>query len=237
MDLIDQKWYSLEDSIIRCQKCPRLVAWRQDVARTKRKAYRDWEYWGKPIPAFGDPHGRVLVVGLAPAAHGGNRTGRAFTGDSSGDFLYRALYQSGFASQPTSDRREDGLELSDLLITAVCRCAPPDNKPLPQEIQNCLPYLEQEIAFMDRLQVVVALGRIAFDAVLRLAEKGVFGEKSRFQKSPEIKFGHGNVYKLGEGLPWLVVSYHPSRQNTQTGRLTPEMFDEIWLKTKTLIQG
>ena len=160
-------WQSLEDDITSCRRCPRLVAWREEVARVKRRAYRDEEYWGKPVPGFGDQNARVLVIGLAPAAHGANRTGRMFTGDSSGDFLYAALHRAGFASQPTSRHRDDGLTLRDVFISAVCRCAPPDNKPLPAEIAACRPFLEREIALLPDLRVVVALGRVAFDAALR----------------------------------------------------------------------
>ena len=160
-------WQSLEDDITSCRRCPRLVAWREEVARVKRRAYRDEEYWGKPVPGFGDRNARVLVIGLAPAAHGANRTGRMFTGDSSGDFLYAALHRAGFASQPTSRHRDDGLTLRDVFISAACRCAPPDNKPLPAEIAACRPFLEREIALLPDLRVVVALGRVAFDAALR----------------------------------------------------------------------
>ncbi len=220
---------SLEQAITECRRCPRLVAWREEVARTRRRAYRDEDYWGRPVPGFGDPAARVLVVGLAPAAHGGNRTGRVFTGDSSGDFLYAALYRAGFANQPTSTRPGDGLALHDLFIAAVCRCAPPANKPLPEEIANCLPYVAAEIALLDRLQVIVVLGRIAFDAVLRLY-------RGHRHPVPRLAFAHGAVHRLGPGLPWLVCSYHPSRQNTNTGRLTEAMFDEVWATARGLLR-
>ncbi len=213
-------WRFLEDDIASCRACPRLVAWREEVARVKRRAYRDEEYWGKPVPGFGDQDARVLVIGLAPAAHGANRTGRMFTGDSSGDFLYAALHRAGFASQPTSRHRDDGLTLRDVFISAACRCAPPDNKPLPAEIAACRPFLEREIALLPDLRVVVALGRVAFDAALRQ-----FAPVEDATSRPI--FGHAALYPLADGR-WLVASYHPSRQNTQTGRLTAEMFDRVW---------
>jgi uracil-DNA glycosylase family 4 len=223
-----REWQVLKDTIVACRKCPRLVAWREEVAHTRRRAYMNWVYWGKPVPGFGDPLGRVLVVGLAPGAHGANRTGRMFTGDGSGDFLFRALYRAGFANQPGSLHREDGLILNDMYISAVCRCAPPGNKPAAQEIENCRPYLEAEIASMENLRVVVALGRIAFESTLRLYRK----QGAAFQK---LEFKHGAVDKLKEGLPWMVASYHPSRQNTQTGRLSEKMFDEIWNTVRGLL--
>ena len=218
----------LEDEIIQCRKCPRLVAWREEVASKKRRAYLDWEYWGKPVPGFGDPQARVLVVGLAPGAHGSNRTGRMFTGDASGEFLYAALHRAGFANQPSATRRNDGLFLKNIFISAVCRCAPPDNKPLPVEINNCLPYLEAEIEHLQDVQGVVALGRLAFDQVLRLynVEKSI---------ASGLTFQHAAWYPLGDGLPWLLASYHPSRQNTQTGRLTTAMFARIWDRVCELI--
>lgn len=226
----ERAWKALEEEIISCRKCPRLVAWREEVARTKRRAYRDWEYWGKPVPGFGDYNARVLIVGLAPGAHGANRTGRMFTGDGSGDFLYPALYRAGFANQPQSTHRGDGLELHDVFITAVARCVPPKNKPTAQEIATCIPYMWREIELLPNLRVIVALGRIAFDWTLRLYREHGY-------EIPRLKFQHGAVYPLGERLPTLVASYHPSRQNTQTGRLTQEMFDRIWLTVRTLLQG
>ncbi len=219
----------LNQTIIQCRRCPRLVEYRELVARKKKKAYQDWEYWGKPVPAFGDIHGRILVVGLAPGPHGSNRTGRMFTGDASGVFLFRALHKAGFANQATATSREDGLELTDLMISAVCRCVPPDNKPTRQEISNCLPYLVQEIELMSNLQGFVCLGRIAFDNVLAIHRaKGV--------PIPHLEFKHGASYPLGEGLPWLVASYHPSQQNTQTGRLTVAMFDQVWQIARSLLR-
>ena len=227
----DEMIFILTESIVACQKCPRLVAWREQVARERRKAYREEVYWGKPVPGFGDIHGRVLAVGLAPGAHGANRTGRMFTGDGSGDFLYETLFRAGFASQPGSYAIEDSLALSDLFISAVCRCAPPGNKPKPEEIANCLPYLQTEIDLMKNLQVIVALGKIAFDGILRVVRQKV-GEDFH---SKDFTFAHGAVYRLRDGWPWLVAAYHPSRQNTQTGRLTKEMFDEVWKKVRGLL--
>ncbi len=212
---------TLNDTIISCRKCPRLVEYRESVAKKKKKAYQAWEYWGKPVPAFGDIHGRILVVGLAPGAHGSNRTGRMFTGDASGVFLFGALYHAGFASQATGLSRDDGLELNDMLISAVCRCVPPDNKPLRSEIENCRPYLEQEISLMGNLQGFVALGRLAFDNVINIYRR-------RGTAVPRFNFRHAGEYLLGDKLPWLLASYHPSQQNTQTGRLTVTMFDQVW---------
>ncbi len=224
----------LDKEVIACRKCPRLVEWREQVAREKRKAYRDWEYWGKPVPGFGDRRARVLVVGLAPGAHGSNRTGRPFTGDASGGFLYSALHRAGFANQPTAVERGDGLALKGLYITAVGRCAPPANKPTPTELDHCQPYLEREIEWI-RPKVIVCLGRIAFDRLLRMFA----------MRDPDITFGHGALYKLQPGRSaayawmlkgnhWLLCSYHPSQQNTQTGKLTMQMFDQIWAKAREL---
>jgi uracil-DNA glycosylase len=214
----------LNKELLGCRCCPRLVEWRERVANEKRRAYRDCEYWGKPVPGFGDPHARVFVIGLAPGAHGSNRTGRQFTGDASGDFLYPALYRAGFASQPTSISRSDGLVLTDLYTAPVCRCAPPDNKPMLQEMINCQPYLEKELKFIQP-KVIVALGRIAFERILH-----IFSIKDR-----SISFRHQAYYPLPSG-PWLVCSYHPSRQNTQTGRLSVEMFDKIWKLVRVLLE-
>jgi uracil-DNA glycosylase len=218
---LTQLWDDHHKEVTACRRCERLVAWREEVARTRRRAYMDWEYWGKPVPGFGDPRARLLIVGLAPAAHGANRTGRNFTGDSSGDFLYRALHKVGFASQPTSRRKDDGLFLTDVYIAAVCRCAPPANRPTPAEIAACLPFLNRELDLLENLQGVVCLGQIAFDNLLRLY-------RSRGQEIPALKFGHAVEHPLPAGLPWLISSYHPSRQNTQTGRLTEAMFDQVW---------
>jgi uracil-DNA glycosylase family 4 len=220
---------TLNRTIINCHKCPRLVAYREYIAEKKKKAYKDWTYWGKPVPAFGDFSGRLLVVGLAPGPHGSNRTGRMFTGDASGVFLFAALNRAGFANQPNSVSRADGLQLNDLLISAVCRCVPPDNKPSRAEITNCLPYLEQEITFLTHLQGIVALGRIAFENVINIY-------RAHGEHIARLGFKHGGFYQLGDMLPWLLASYHPSQQNTQTGRLTKMMFDEIWLKAKSLLR-
>ncbi len=216
--------------LLECRRCPRLVAWRELVARQKRRAYRDEEYWGRPVPGFGDRQARVLVVGLAPGAHGSNRTGRMFTGDASGDFLYPALHRAGFASQPHSIHRTDGLTLTDLYITAVCRCAPPGNRPTPAEMDNCQPYLEHEIASLQPT-VIVALGRIAFERILRLCAV----PQGRYL------FAHGAHFELPPSPlllrpTFLLCSYHPSRQNTQTGRLTVAMFDAIWQQARRLTE-
>jgi uracil-DNA glycosylase family 4 len=204
------------------------VEYREMLAVTKKRAYRDWEYWGKPVTAFGDFGGRVMVVGLAPGPHGSNRTGRMFTGDASGAFLFRALHEVGFANQAESLNRDDGLRLDDLLISAVCRCVPPENKPNRVEIDNCLPYLAEEIELMPNLQGYVALGRIALDNLLSIF-------RARNLILPPIEFKHGGYYQLGGNHPWLITSYHPSQQNTQTGRLTKDMFDQIWQKAKLLL--
>jgi uracil-DNA glycosylase family 4 len=215
----------LEQEIISCRKCPRLVAWREEVARVKRRAYLDWDYWGKPVPGFGDPKARLLIQGLAPGAHGSNRTGRMFTGDGSGNFLFPALYRAGFASQPTAKYRGDGLELTDCWITAVCRCAPPANKPTSQELNNCRPWLVKERALLPNIQGVVLLGKIALDGLLKLPGYSEVPKK-------EVVFGHGAFYQPRSDLPWILCSYHPSLQNTQTGLLTAEMFDQIWQQAK-----
>jgi uracil-DNA glycosylase len=226
---IVQSWQQLSSEITQCTRCPRLVSWREEVAQTRRRAYRDWQYWGRPVPGFGDTDAEVLVVGLAPGAHGANRTGRMFTGDGSGEFLYSALHKSGFASQPTSTHRGDGLTLQNLFISAVGRCAPPQNKPTISEITNCLPYLEREMALLSRVRVIVTLGRIAFDNILRIYRRNNI-------PIPSIKFTHASAHALGGDLPWLVASYHPSRQNTQTGRLTVDMFDQVWVLVRTLLE-
>jgi uracil-DNA glycosylase family 4 len=213
----------LNQEIIACRKCPRLVEWREEVARTKRKAYMDWEYWGKPVPGFGDPQARVLVVGLAPGAHGSNRTGRQFTGDASGKFLFPALYRAGFASKPESISRDDDLHLRDMYITASGRCAPPKNKPTAEELNNCQPYLEREIELLQP-KVIVVLGRIAFERIMRIYDEPRSGRK----------FAHNAAFKLEKG-PWIVCSYHPSQQNTLTGKLTLEMFDGMWEQVKSLL--
>ncbi len=222
-------WSELEAQITACRRCPRLVAWREKTAQERRRAYRQGESWGRPVPGFGDRRARVLVVGLAPGAHGANRTGRMFTGDASGDFLYGALYRAGFCNQPYSRSIEDGLMVKDLFISAVCRCAPPANKPTPAEIQNCLPYLGREYRLLESLQGIVTLGQIAFDQTLRLL-------RQMGHAVAPLEFAHGAFYTLEAGLPWILASYHPSRQNTQTGRLTQAMFDEIWVKVGQLLE-
>jgi len=212
----------LNREVIACTRCPRLVVYREKIAREKRRAYRDHEYWGMPVPGFGDPAARVLIMGLAPGAHGSNRTGRPFTGDASGKFMYPVLHEVGFASQPNADHRGDGMTLRDLYITAACRCAPPDNKPLPQELANCAPFLDREIAALTALKVVVALGKIGFEAYLNHAIRvGLAASKKGFE------FKHGARYALPGGKT-LLASYHPSNQNTQTGKLTRPMFLRIF---------
>lgn len=225
----NQAWEFHERELIQCRRCKRLTAWREEVACIKRKAYREWDYWGLPVLGFGDRDAKIFVVGLAPGAHGSNRTGRMFTGDASGDFLYATLYHTGFANQPQATHREDGLVLQDLYISAICRCVPPDNKPLPEEIVNCRPYLVQEIHFLNNLQGFVALGSLAYQQLQRIYP--LFG-----WQAPETPFGHGVFWNSPDHTaPWVLASYHPSRQNTQTGRLTVEMFDAIWKQAKSLL--
>lgn len=218
---------ALQAEIETCGRCPRLREHCARVAEVKRRAYRDWEYWGKPVPAFGDPQARVLILGLAPAAHGANRTGRMFTGDRSGDWLYRALHQTGFASQPTSVSRGDGLTLRDVYITASARCAPPDNHPTPEELRNCRPFLERELELLRNLKVVVALGKIAFDQYLGiLKSRGAIASRSGFP------FGHNRLFTPAAGEPALLSSYHPSQQNTSTGKLTEAMLLAVFRKAR-----
>jgi uracil-DNA glycosylase family 4 len=213
----------LKDEIVNCRLCPRLREHCTNVAIVKRRAYRDWEYWGRPVPAFGDPQARILILGLAPGAHGSNRTGRMFTGDRSGDILYSVLHKSGFASQAGSYSRDDGLTLHDVFITAAARCAPPGNKPTPQEIRNCRPFLERELDMLNNLKVVVALGRIAFDTYLDLLKsRGAIRSRAPFV------FGHDREFVTGPGQPVLISSYHPSQQNTSTGKLTEKMLRDVF---------
>jgi uracil-DNA glycosylase family 4 len=222
-------WLSrLNHEVIACTRCPRLVAHRERVAREKRRAYREWNYWGKPVPGFGDPNAAILVLGLAPGAHGSNRTGRPFTGDASGNFMYPVLYETGFSTQPTSIGRDDGLRLTGLYITAAARCAPPDNQPLPQELANCAPYLERELDGLKKVTVVVALGKIAFDAYLNFL-KG----RGLLKRKKEYIFRHAAQYQTPDGKT-LLASYHPSNQNTQTGKLTREMFVRIFREAARL---
>jgi uracil-DNA glycosylase len=211
----------VNEEIVACRKCPRLVEYREEVAREKRRAFRDWTYWGKPIPGFGDAQAQLLILGLAPAAHGGNRTGRVFTGDRSADFLFAALYKAGFANQPTSVRRDDGLRLSNAYIAATIRCAPPANKPLPSEILNCRGYLEREMDVL-KPHAVLALGKIAWDAYLEiLKQRGVIASRADF------RFAHAAEADLPGGNGRLFGVYHPSQQNTQTGRVTPAMYAQV----------
>jgi uracil-DNA glycosylase family 4 len=212
----------LNEKITHCVRCPRLVAHREAIARSKRWQFREWTYWGRPVPGFGDPEARLFVLGLAPAAHGGNRTGRIFTGDRSGDWLYAALHQFGFANQPHSVSREDGLRLSDCYVAAAVRCAPPDNRPTPEEFEACRPYLQNELRLLTKVRVVVALGKIAFDRYLKTCR--VMGYPSL---SPIPRFGHGTLCPLAWGVT-LIGSYHPSQQNTFTGKLTRPMFHAIF---------
>jgi uracil-DNA glycosylase len=213
----------LNQEIVACVRCPRLVAYREEVGRVKRRAYRDWDYWAKPVPGFGDPRARLLLIGLAPGAHGANRTGRMFTGDSSGDFLYKAMYDSGFASQPTSTSRDDGLKLINAYISAVARCAPPGNKPALDELRACRPYLIRDLELLKQVQVVVALGRIAFDAYL-----GILHEQGKIARRSGFIFGHNVAHETGPGQPLLISSYHPSQQNTSTGKLTGVMLRAVF---------
>jgi uracil-DNA glycosylase len=215
----------LERDVTSCRRCPRLVAWREEVARVKRASFASEDYWGRPLPGFGDPMARVLVLGLAPAAHGGNRTGRIFTGDRSGDWLFAALWRAGFANQPTSVTRDDGLTLSDCFVTAAVRCAPPANRPLPSERDNCLGWLQSELALLTRVRVIVCLGGFAWDVALRVAGAPV--------PRPRPKFGHGAVAHVGRST--LIGSYHPSQQNTFTGRLTEVMMDDVFALAREVV--
>jgi len=226
---VKEHWLTiLNQEVIACTRCPRLVAYCQQVAREKRRAYRDCEYWGKPVPGFGDPNARVVVLGLAPGAHGSNRTGRPFTGDASGNFMYPVLYEAGFSNQPNATDRNDGLKLRDLYITAAVRCAPPDNKPLPQELANCAPYLDREMEGLKRAKVIVALGRIGFDAYLNYLKR-----RGELERRGHYVFQHGAKYEMKNGKV-LLASYHPSNQNTQTGKLTREMFMQIFKEAAQL---
>jgi uracil-DNA glycosylase family 4 len=218
---------ALTSEIIECRKCARLVAWREEVARTPPKRYADWDYWARPLPGFGDPGATLLIVGLAPAAHGGNRTGRIFTGDRSGDWLFRALHWAGFANEPTSEHRNDGLRLSDAYIAAVNRCCPPRNRPTPQERDNCLPYLARELALLEKVRVLVCLGSFAWDGALRAIN--MIGHPL---PKPRPRFGHGAEATVG---PYsLLGSYHPSQQNTFTGKLTEQMLDAVFTRAHEL---
>jgi uracil-DNA glycosylase family 4 len=217
---------TLQGEIVGCERCLRLVEYRARVAREKRRQYRDWEYWGRPLPSFGDAGARLLIIGLAPAAHGGNRTGRMFTGDLSGDWVYRTLHRFGFANQPTSEHRDDGLALHDAYITAAAHCVPPDNKPSRSELTTCRPYLVRELRLLTRVRVVVPLGKVAFDAYLAARR-----ELALPAPAARPHFAHGASTWLPEGV-LLLASYHPSRQNTQTGRLTRSMFEAIFARAR-----
>lgn len=221
----------LNNEVTACTLCPRLVVYREQIAREKRRAYRDCEYWGKPVPGFGDPNARVMILGLAPGAHGSNRTGRPFTGDASGSFMYPVLYETGFANQPTALACDDGLKLTNLYITAAARCAPPDNKPLPEELANCAPYLERELEGLKNLRAIVALGRIGFESYLNYLKR-----RKLIAGKREYEFRHGAEYMMPDGRV-LLASYHPSNQNTQTGKLTRAMFVEIFQKARRLAEG
>ncbi|MEK6302546.1 MAG: uracil-DNA glycosylase [Acidobacteriota bacterium] len=223
----------LHGEMIACSRCPRLVEWREQVAAEKVRRFAAEDYWGKPVPSFGDPRARLLVVGLAPAAHGGNRTGRIFTGDRSGDWLYRALHRAGFANQPTSVHRGDGLELRDCYVTAVIHCAPPLNKPLREEIENCRPFLIRETELLTELRVVVALGRLAFDATIGLIGLASDEGSKRVRKP---NFAHGSEAALRGGIT-LIASFHPSQQNTFTGRLTEPMLDRVFERAREIVKG
>src|SRR5258705_257590 len=220
---------AVHDAIVACERCPRLRQYCRRVAQEKKRAHRYDAYWGLPVPGFGDPNARLLLVGLAPAAHGANRTGRGFTGDGSGDFLMSALHRTGFANISTSQRTDDGLHLTDAYILSAVRCAPPDNKPLPEEITRCLDHLDVELTHLPRLRVVVALGKIAFDAWFQLLKR------RGLTMSPRPRFGHGEIVTFGDGLPTLVGCYHPSRQNTNTGKLTAPMMEGVFTRARRLL--
>ena len=215
----------LHDEIVACRACPRLVEWREEVAREKRAAYRDWEYWGRPVPGFGDPEARLVIVGLAPAAHGANRTGRVFTGDRSGDWLFGAMHRAGFANQPTAEHRDDGLALLDAYVLAAVRCPPPKNRPTTEERDRCRPFLERELALLPKQRVLLALGGWAL---------GVLASVEGLRPRP--KFGHGAEFELPDGRV-VLCSYHPSQQNTFTGRLTEPMFDSVFARARELVRA
>jgi uracil-DNA glycosylase family 4 len=224
-----EAWAKLREEIVSCTRCPRLVRYRQKVAREKKRQFMNWEYWGAPLPSFGDTEAELVILGLAPAAHGGNRTGRMFTGDGSADFLMRALYAAGFANQPRSEHKDDGLKMKNALMTAVVRCPPPQNKPSASEVANCRSYLDRELALLTSARVILTLGHVAFRAYKDyLRRHGV--------RTVHLSFKHGAVYKLPIGFPILVASYHPSRQNTQTGRLTSAMMDRALRVVKRVLE-
>lgn len=217
----------LQHIVVECRKCPRLVAYLEEIPRHKPRRFQDWDYWSKPLPSFGDPEAPILIVGLAPAAHGGNRTGRMFTGDRSGEWLFGTFHQFGFANRPDSRRRDDDFALKSCYITAIIRCAPPDNKPLPEEIEKCRPYFLKELDLLKSVKVIVSLGQIAFTQTIKsLRLKGI--------KIPSLNFGHGRVYPLSNGQT-LICTYHPSQQNTQTGKLTHVMFSRIFQRAGKIL--
>jgi uracil-DNA glycosylase len=220
----------LQNEVVGCRLCPRLNAHSAEVARVKRRAYRDWEYWGQPVPSFGDGRAELLIVGLAPGAHGSNRTGRMFTGDVSGNVLYRVLHKTGFASQPDSVSRDDGQRLIGAYITAVAHCAPPANKPTREEIANCRPFLERELDLLPNIKAVVALGRVAFDNYL-----GILQSRGLIRSRAAFAFGHNRVFEIAPGQPVLISSYHPSQQNTSTGKLTEEMLTAVFRRARNLL--
>ena len=222
---------SIERAVVRCTRCPSLRAYCAQVACEKKRAYAGEPYWGKPVPAFGDPNARVMLVGLAPGAHGSNRTGRMFTGDASGDFLYPALFRAGFATQPTATRANDGLALRDCIITAAARCAPPNNKPTPEELRNCFPYLLEEFDALPQLRIAIGLGSIGFNAIVKMLRESGF----TFMEKPAFAHGAEYVATNGARSVTVVATYHPSRQNTNTGVLTAPMFDRIFTRANELL--
>jgi uracil-DNA glycosylase len=228
---MERAFQRLEQEITRCRRCPRLVEWREKVAREKVRRFNDQEYWGRPVPAFGGPDAALIIVGLAPAAHGGNRTGRMFTGDRSGEWLYEALYRFDFSNQPTSTGIDDGLAVNNCLITAVLRCAPPDNKPWPEEVGNCREYLQRELEISSRKRIIVALGQIAFAAFQK-----TWCETGGSLGNTKPEFRHGGEWELPGGIT-LMASYHPSQQNTQTGKLTRSMFHQIFRRARNILGG
>lgn len=221
----------LNEQVVECRKCARLVRYRETVARAKRRQYLNWTYWGRPVPGFGDGRAQLYILGLAPAAHGGNRTGRIFTGDRSGDWLYEALHRYGFANQPTSTDRDDGLRLTNCYIAASVRCAPPDNKPLPEEFANCRPYVIQELEYLTTVRVVIALGKVAFDQYLKACR-----DRNLPSPRPMPQFKHGALFHLAGGVA-LLGSFHPSQQNTFTGKLTKPMFHSVFRRARALLDA
>jgi uracil-DNA glycosylase len=232
MTICDTEWPILNQQIIDCRLCPRLVEYREKIGIEKRRAFRQQEYWSRPLTGFGDRNAKLLIIGLAPAAHGGNRTGRMFTGDRSADFLIRALWETGFANQPESTSKDDGLQLLDAYMTLPVRCAPPDNKPTPQEIHTCRPYLLRELTLLKNIEIVVPLGAIAFNAYLSILKSRQF-----ISSRAAFPFAHGALFSTHSGGPRVLISYHPSQQNTSTGRLTAVMLRDIFLKAKSLLSA